>query len=50
VAASTGLGTGPDSEPGSEPGVDVDGDLRLTRYLRYHLPYYEMLRAHRLAA
>jgi hypothetical protein len=54
VAASTGLGTDPGSEPsvaaGGGPGVDVDGDPRLARYLRYHLPYYEMLRAHRLAA
>jgi hypothetical protein len=44
VATSTGLGV----TTGTGPGVDVDGHPRLAQYLRYHLPYYEMLRAYRL--
>jgi hypothetical protein len=47
VAASAGLGHLAGARRG---GVDVERDPVLGEYLRYHLPYYEMLHARRLTA
>jgi hypothetical protein len=50
VAASTGLGgVRIGGVAAGDRGVNVDDHPRLAGYLRHHLPYYEMLRAHRLA-
>jgi hypothetical protein len=43
AAASTGFGG-----VAEDPGVDVEEDRVLSGYLRYHEPFYEELRAHRL--
>lgn len=53
VAASAGLGNVAGSGDGAGApgdGLDVAGDPVLGAYLRYHLPYYEMLHAQRLTA
>jgi Sulfotransferase domain len=47
VAASAGLG---DSASARRYVLDVAGHPVLGEYLRYHLPYYEMLHARRLTA
>lgn len=48
VAASGGLGGVDPMAP--RGAIDVDGHPVLGQYLRYHLPYYEMLHARRLMA
>jgi Sulfotransferase domain len=44
VASSTGIG-----DVAAKQAVDVAHDPVLSRYLSYHLPYYQMLRARRLS-